>query len=516
MGAKHRNIKTTLLLFAAFASSACFVYQQEPDDALGVDGGGAGSGAVDASISDATSTDAGSLVDATDAAAIADPPSDAAPSDAAPTEEPIPGDASPGHGGGPRWRTPELVELDTVHSVFVGRIQADAAGNAIAVWEQHNGAHYDLWAARYRIDQGWGAPELIESFTGGDVHISSLYVAPGGNAIVAWTQETAGVLRIAANTFDIDSGWGLAQLIDIDTGNGQQYPQVALDSTGGAIAVWEEVISTDAGYTFDVWWNRLEPGSGWGTAAYLEAPGAGSVLGETVVPDGQGGLMAIWTHSYGNPNASVWSRRYLPGSGWQAPEVVLAYSSAAPRAYYTPEVAFDSAGRGLLVAQVSGVGVQSIRYEPGPGWGAPTALWPNDGSFVRAPRLAMNTSGQAMAVFVRDAGEGYDLWSRYFDPETGWSAEVLVADEAASLSFIRHDVGIDESGKAIALWARPTSPLGMYSRSFVPGQGWGADELIDTPNTQLPAIAVDRQGNATVLYPNTGTGGYSMWAVRRD
>ena len=49
-------------------------------------------------------------------------------------------------------------------------------------------------------------------------------------------------------------GWGTAELIETDDAGKAQYPQIAVDPNGSAIAVWEQY----EGGRLNVWANRWE------------------------------------------------------------------------------------------------------------------------------------------------------------------------------------------------------------------------------------------------------------------
>jgi hypothetical protein len=49
-------------------------------------------------------------------------------------------------------------------------------------------------------------------------------------------------------------GWGTAALIETDNAGGAVAPQIAVDPTGNAIAVWYQFDGT----RFNIWANRFE------------------------------------------------------------------------------------------------------------------------------------------------------------------------------------------------------------------------------------------------------------------
>ena len=64
---------------------------------------------------------------------------------------------------------------------------------------------------------------------------------PSGNAVAVWEQFDGVTVSVASNRYDAQSGsWGTAELIE--TGGGESAaPQVAIDGSGNAVAVWEQL-----------------------------------------------------------------------------------------------------------------------------------------------------------------------------------------------------------------------------------------------------------------------------------
>src|SRR3972149_1775052 len=60
-------------------------------------------------------------------------------------------------------------------------------------------------------------------------------------------------------------GWGTPTLLETNSAGDSQNPQVAVDPSGSAIAVWHQ----GGGARWNIWANRFVPGIGWDTAAYV-------------------------------------------------------------------------------------------------------------------------------------------------------------------------------------------------------------------------------------------------------
>ena len=105
--------------------------------------------------------------------------------------------------------------------------------------------------------------------------------------------------------------WQLAERIEADAANDLDDPQVAMDATGNAIAVWEQ----SDGTRVNIWTNRYTAGVGWGTAQLIENDNAGDATAPAIGTDAAGNAVAVWQQSDGT-HTNVYANRYVAGAGW--------------------------------------------------------------------------------------------------------------------------------------------------------------------------------------------------------
>ena len=132
------------------------------------------------------------------------------------------------------------------------QVAIDADGNAVAVWEQFDGTRWNIWANRYEAGSGWGTAELIETDNAGDAQIAQVALDGSGNAMAVWRQFDGTRWNIWANRYVVGFGWGAAELIETDNTQSAEFPQVAMDGSGNAMAVWPQ----STGGAVDIWANR--------------------------------------------------------------------------------------------------------------------------------------------------------------------------------------------------------------------------------------------------------------------
>lgn len=131
---------------------------------------------------------------------------------------------------------------DSDHQIVV-----DFNGDALAVWTQQDGVSpnfvSNMYANRYdRTTNKWGMGTLLETQPG-NADAPQIAIDGRGNAIALWQQTNGLVTRIYSSRYVASTGvWGAAELMPsaftLFTLN--QRPQIAVDSTGVAAAVWIE------------------------------------------------------------------------------------------------------------------------------------------------------------------------------------------------------------------------------------------------------------------------------------
>jgi hypothetical protein len=330
------------------------------------------------------------------------------------------------------WGSAQVLATGTGDYYAHPRVGVDSNGNAHAVWRLWNDNAWDLFSSRYAAAPGsWSAPGLIEELDT-DANDPDLAVDAAGNAIAVWSQYNgvpAGCSycdSIYANRYDTSAGaWGEAQLLE-ENYSAVYYPKVAVDSAGNAVAVWNKWSEAYA--------SRYAVGSGWGPVAIIGSMGAApynnSINFPQVAMDGPGNAIATW-HQGVLPAA----RYNAVTSTWDEPEAVSQGSTGilAPDA----SVAFDGAGNAFAVwAQDDGTGKYRVhvnRYEP---VGAPVFT------------VTVTRTGAGSGTVTADSGDIACPSTCADDYPAGSTVTLSVAEDAGSL-FIGWAGGCSGTGSCI-------------------------------------------------------------------
>jgi len=185
------------------------------------------------------------------------------------------------------WGAAELIETDNAGDALWPQIAFDSNGNALAVWAQNDGVRYNIRANRFNGAR-WGSAEQIETDNAEDAFSPQIAIDSNGNALALWGQYDGTRTNIWANRFN-GTGWGVAGLIETDNVGSAFGPQIAFDSSGKAFAVWVQ----KGGTRYNIRANRFD-GSSWGRAELIETDNAGDAFRPQIVLDNSGNAIAVW------------------------------------------------------------------------------------------------------------------------------------------------------------------------------------------------------------------------------
>jgi hypothetical protein len=140
------------------------------------------------------------------------------------------------------WSRAELLETLALEAAYP-QVGADGAGNATAVWHQSDGTRSNIWSARYTPAGGWGPAELLETTNAGNALFPQVAVNAAGAAVAVWQQYNGTRDQMWANRRPAGGGWGVAEMIQ-----STQHPlsstvdnfDVAISPGGQSLAVWGE------------------------------------------------------------------------------------------------------------------------------------------------------------------------------------------------------------------------------------------------------------------------------------
>lgn len=314
--------------------------------------------------------------------------------------------------------------------------------------------------------------------------------------------------------------WGTAQRIDSDHEASAGAPSVAIDPRGNAIAIWVEAHGRDV-VGYGIWANRFTAPEGWGPAERIDASEGADALGPDVAMDPDGNALAVWRlwNAEGDPSDTFWASRFIPSDGWQTEGRIENNDQGSSG---NPRIAVDSQGNAIAVwPQWSETreNVWSNRFTPTNEWGSAQRIEANPNYDASNPQVAMNTHGNAIAVWATSITKQssdfnevhyYHIWSNRFTPTSGWGSPERIDEHEDNA--INPDVAMDAQGNAIVVWEHNDGEgTRIWSNRFTPSSGWGQASRIDGGGWGwFPRVALDSEGRALAVWFHRS----GMWSNR--
>jgi hypothetical protein len=337
------------------------------------------------------------------------------------------------------------------------QIALSASNDAVAVWQQDDDGYgsgaASIEANRSNAGSDWDSDDAVLLETDPD-YASDAYVVldAHGNGVAVWAQEDCPCSNPASPARDIwarrytaNGGWGPP--VRIETGAHQAAdPHVAIDAEGNAIAVWRQHDDT----RYSIWANRFVPGAGWIGAVLIEDNHDYHASSPRIAMNARGDAVVVW----GDFASYSWANNYAARRGWG--EAVLIGSNDDPSQQdLRHRVAIDANGNAIAVWQHHvdlRDNIMVSRYAGGVGWSEAAALEAVDAS-ARSPEIAVDPRGNAIAVWIQQDGARYDAWARRYVAGRGWVDPVLIETDDAG-SAANPQIALDPSGNAIAVWGQ--------------------------------------------------------------
>jgi hypothetical protein len=238
------------------------------------------------------------------------------------------------------WEAP--VQLSAFGQAAAGpQVAFDAQGDAIAVWDRYDGSHSIVQASRLPAGSPvWELPAYNLSAAGGDAKDEQVALDSQGDAIAVWDRYDGSHSIVQASVRSATGSWNLPATNLSAAGESAYNPAVAIDPHGNAVAAWSRASGTDLVLQAS---SRPSGGGVWQAAQDLSPAGEQSGDPQVAI-DSDGNAVAIWQSSSGGVNTIESAARPTPTGTWQG---ALAISAAGGSSQ--PQFVFDSHGNGLAL-----------------------------------------------------------------------------------------------------------------------------------------------------------------------
>lgn len=463
------------------------------------------------------------------------------------------GGNSGGGGGGNNtqkaWGTATLVETEAgiagAPAVAADRLTNGGSGDgtAIAVWAQDN----SIYASRYTGT--WSSRQLIGNTIvniGESAYSPRIAMGDYGQAIVLWGY-TDGSNRYYIWSNRYLGSWQTAELISgLGAGNANS-PQLAYDTSGyNVFTVWSQYdqvsdyLITQRPYyhvpcpdpaDLGCVWNPND--FGWRSTTIASPFSIGDAGEPQVAAWGTRNAVAVWTQNNitGPVGNEIWANIATNGT-WGLPGTAVRVNTGSIYGAAAPVVAVDSSGNAVAVwfEWASRKTLYASRYDAGAAtWSAPVQIDDPTGSNAShydPPRHAvvMDVNGNALIIWRQEnaARTAYNIHARRCPAGAlaGCEAPVTIAPGTGWPDFPQ--LALAPNGDAIAVWKQADgNARRIYANHYsASSNSWNAAPSLvggaDIPSSERPQIAIDGNGNATVVWTEYESGQYNIYANRYE
>jgi len=186
---------------------------------------------------------------------------------------------------------------------------------------------------------------------------------------------------------------------------------------------------------------------------------------------------------------------------WSPPELIASgvFVGDPP---INPAVAISPAGE-ILVAWESSpfpIKIESARYSPAAGWSSVMQLSETGPSDAVVPGAAVDDGGNMILVWYQDDGTRFNIWSRRYAAGSGWDNALMIENDTGDAR--RPAIAMNSSGNALAVWGQYDNTYNsIRSNRYVPGSGWGSAEGIetDTGDASDARVGIAANGDAVAV-----------------
>lgn len=358
-----------------------------------------------------------------------------------------------------------------------GNVAVDPAGDAVAVFDRWSGNGYVIQAAFRPASSGlWQQVVDLSDTNGNSPRGAGVAMDRAGNAVAIWARAGQGAQSpVIVSGFRPAGGAWTAPVVVGGPYEDVWDMHVAFDPAGNAVAAWRVTLTRG----FAVYASYRALGGSWTAPAMITH---GDDISLTV--DDSGNALATWTEARGDGRWGVSAASRPAASGrWQPPVQV------SPSTEWPNHVASTSDRSGNAVAVwTEGYEDTTVHAALRPAasgvWEPPVQI--ASGTFAGDVRVAMDEHGNAVAVWERAVGSGYEI-------DTG----ELRAD-----------------GPVLAQLEVPAGgAAGVKARFRVTPAAWGSP-LVGEPAWDFGDGATAQGANVVHSYRRTGT--YTVAVMQSD
>ena len=357
----------------------------------------------------------------------------------------------------------------------------------------------------------------VNTTTDDDQFFVDVAVNSTGRSVVVWDSvgQDGDGHGIFARVYDSQGVAATGEIpVNNDTDGDQQFPSVGIDANGHFVVTWE---GEDNGSS-SIFARRFNAsGSPLDDAFTVNTTNVNDHFSPAVAVDTAGNFTVVWD-SFGSEGDDIFGRRFnASGTPLSDPFPVNTDDTGSQ---FFPAISVNGSGAVTVVweSQVQdgdGSGIFGRQYDAG---GSPLGDQFPVNSIVTGdqvlPDVATDASGAFAVVWQGPGTGGFDVFARRFGDDATPLASEIVVNSTTSSQQIEPRISADESGSFVVAWHAPQSDgdgTGILAKRFAADGAAIGDEFqvnTETANDQsFPVVATTASGSFLAAWESVGQDG---------
>ncbi len=312
-------------------------------------------------------------------------------------------------------------------------------GDAVAVWREFYDGAWSIFARRYLKDSGWQSIKLMEH-SGGNAGYPKVKIDSSGNIVVAWIQNIGAYWNLYYNRFTVsDSRWDIPRLVEFTPNNVNRF-DIDIDGSGNLIIVWQQVATASSNNLY----SKILSEAGILSVASKLNDSANRMYNPKVAINSSGDAIATWQQVTGS-NMYIYAKRYS-GRWSDLEQLNTRYNYGS-----YPSIGIDDNGNIVSIwkayDRASSKYKLISRYYNGSRWSDLKEL---DTLFSTSElKVATSASGESIAIWTKLHAGIPSVYTSRKNGNQDWSKmEKISGDRGSRYIYI----AINDNGEAVAIW----------------------------------------------------------------
>jgi hypothetical protein len=407
-------------------------------------------------------------------------------------------------------------------------VAKDGSGNFVIAWTDYRSGP-DIYAQRYSSN---GTPQDSNFKVNDDVGSSGQYYPAvikdnSGNFVVTWMDIRNGNYDIYAQRYNASGNpLGANFKVNDDAGTlDQRYPAIGVDGVGNFVITWQDfrdVIS-------DIYAQRYQSAGVSQGSNFKVNDDYGTAVQNfpAIAIDSSGKFIIIWEDHRFDLGGDIYLQRYS-SSGTPVGSNLMVNDDGGTTNQIQPTVAMNGSGNSVVTWQDlrnNNYDIYAQRYDPlGNPQGSNLKVNDDVGTSPQiSPASAMANSGNFVITWQDYRNGDFDIYAQMYQSDgSPLGSNFKVNDDVGTTHQYSPAVAMDNSGNFVITWQDLRNGnydinAQRYDLSGIPlGSNFKVNDDLDTLYQYGPVIAMDSSGNFVITWYDYRNGNYDIYAQRYD